>query len=38
MGESDEQWGARVPLLRPYRVTADVARLRSWHGNSDVGQ
>jgi ornithine carbamoyltransferase len=26
MGESDEQWGARVPLLRPYRVTADVMR------------
>ncbi|HEV2637171.1 MAG TPA: ornithine carbamoyltransferase [Actinocrinis sp.] len=26
MGESDEQWDTRVPLLLPYRVTEDVMR------------
>jgi len=33
MGESDDKWAQRVPLLTPYRVTADVLAAT---GRSDV--
>lgn len=33
MGESDEQWSKRIPLLLPYRVTADLIQAS---GNADT--
>jgi ornithine carbamoyltransferase len=36
MGESEEQWDERVPLLEPYRVTVAGKRARSRFGLDGV--